>query len=133
MSDCVLDADVVIAVLDRADPHHRVAARAVRSLIADGTRLFLSVVNYAEALVRPAGDPATLRAAVDAINVLRVELVPPTATIARQAAGFRGSGLSLPDGFALATAGTRHSSLATFDRGVRKAARAAGIPLGPMR
>jgi predicted nucleic acid-binding protein len=129
VSSCVLDADVVIAALDRADPQHRVAARAVKSMIADGTRLLLSVVNYAEALVRPAADPATLRAAIDAINVLRVDLVAPTATMVRDAARLRNSGLSLPDGFALATAVARGASLATFDRDLRKAARAAGAPL----
>jgi predicted nucleic acid-binding protein len=129
VSSCVLDADVVIAALDRADPQHRVAARAVKSMIADGTRLLLSVVNYAEALVRPAADPVTLRAAIDAINVLRVDLVAPTATMVRDAARLRNSGLSLPDGFALATAVARGASLATFDRDLRKAARAAGAPL----
>jgi predicted nucleic acid-binding protein len=129
MSACVLDADVVIAALDRSDRHHRAAARALRSMIADGTRVLLSVVNYAEALVRPADDPSTLRAAVDAISALRIELVAPTPRIAQGAAGFRNSGLSLPDGFALATALAREASLATFDRDVRKAARAAGADL----
>src|SRR3954454_23819570 len=101
MSACVLDADVVIAALDRSDRHHRAAAQALRSMIADGTRVLLSVVNYAEALVRPAADRSTLRTAVDAISALRIELVAPTPRIAQRAAGFRSSGLSLPDGFAL--------------------------------
>jgi predicted nucleic acid-binding protein len=128
--DCVLDADVVIAVLDRADLHHRTAARALRGMIGDGTRLLLSLVNYAEALVRPADDIASLRVATDAIHTLGIELVAPTRAISREAARLRSSaGISLPDGFALATAVARSSGLATFDRDVRNAATRAGAEL----
>lgn len=130
MADCVLDADVVIAALDRADSHHRSAARALKAMLADGTRLLLSLVNYAEALVRPADNAETLGAACDAIATLRIELVAPTAQISRDAARLRSSaGISLPDAFALATALARDSTLATFDRDVRKAARRAGAQL----
>jgi predicted nucleic acid-binding protein len=131
MSDCVLDADVVIAALDRGDAHHAAAARLLRRMAADGTRMLLSLVNYAEVLVRPAADPETLRSAVDAIGAMRLELVAPTGPISRDVARFRNSGLSLPDGFALATACARGSSLATFDQSARKAARTAGIQLAP--
>jgi predicted nucleic acid-binding protein len=130
MSACVLDADVVIAALDRADANHRVAARAIRRMTGDGTALLLSVVNYAEVLVRPAREPAALRAAVDAIDALRIELVSPGPAIARDAAGLRGAlGVSLPDGFAVATARARGATLATFDRHVRAALRRADVRL----
>jgi predicted nucleic acid-binding protein len=63
VNGCVLDTDVVIAALDRSDANHRAAARALKRMAGDGTSLLLSLVNYAEALVRPAEDPATMRAA----------------------------------------------------------------------
>src|SRR4051812_773285 len=129
MSVCVLDSDVVIAVLDRRDEHHRSAARAVGRMIAERTDLLLSVVNYAETLVRPAEEEAALSAAVDAIDALGIELVAPTPAIARDAARLRGSGVSLPDGFALATARARRAALATFDRRVRQALRGSGVKL----
>jgi len=33
VTSCVFDTDVVIAALDRADAHHRRAARAIRKLV----------------------------------------------------------------------------------------------------
>ena len=133
MTACVLDADVVIAVLDRRDAHHRSAVRAVTQMLDDGTRLLLSLINYAEALVRPAERADTLRTAVDAIAALGVELVAPTALVAREAARLRTSGASLPDAFALATAVSRGASLAAFDARVRRAARVAGVQVAPAR
>ena len=131
MSGCVLDTDVVIAALDRSDANHAAAARSIRRLVAAGTPLFLSLVNYAETLVRPAENPATLRAAVEAIAGLRIQLVPPTASIARDAARLRASGIGLADGFALATAQARGAAVASFDRRVRRAVKGAGLQLAP--
>ena len=129
MTACVLDTDVVIAALDRSDAHHRAAAKAVRAMIEDGVPMLLSVINYAEVLVRPAEDEATLRAATAAIEALGVEVTPPTAAIARDAARLRGLGISLADGFALATARTQGATIASFDRRVRRALKAAGVEL----
>jgi predicted nucleic acid-binding protein len=126
---CVLDADVVIAALDRADAHHRAAARTLKRLVGERTRLLLSLVNYAEALVRPGEDDITFRAALDALDAMGIELVPPTAAIARDAARLRSSGISLPDGFALATAMAHDTKLAAFDSRVRRVARSAGVAL----
>jgi predicted nucleic acid-binding protein len=120
---------MVIAALDREDAQHRTAAEALKRMLVDGTRLLVSPINYAEALVRPAASAEALRAAVDAIRALGIELAPPTAPIAQRAAGLRHMGISLADSFALATALARRSRLATFDRRVRKAARAAGAEL----
>jgi predicted nucleic acid-binding protein len=133
MTECVLDAYILIAALDNRDAQHSKAAASLRRMLAEGDRLVLSVVNYAEVLVRPAGDRATLNAAVAAIDALGIELVAPSAADAREVAILRNSGLALPDAFALATALTRNAPLATFDRGVRTAARAAGAGLVPAR
>ena len=133
MTPCVLDADFVIAALDTGDAHHRAAARALRAMLVDRTRMLLSLVNYAEALVRPAQRDDTMRAAVDAIDALGVELSVPTGAIARQAARLRTAGISLPDAFAVATALTTGASVAAFDARVRRVARDAGVRVEPAR
>lgn len=120
MTACVLDTDVVIAALDRSDAHHEAAAAAVLAMIEDETPRLLSTVNYAEALVRPAEDEHTLRRAVDAIAALGIRLIAPTPEIARAAARHRGLGVSLADGFAIATAQAHAAAVATFDRRVRR-------------
>lgn len=131
MSVCVLDTDVVIAVLDDEDAHHRAARRAVSLMMERETSLLLSTVNYAEALVRPAEDERLLRVATDAIAVLGVRIVAPTPPLARDAARHRGLAVSLADGFALATAQAHGASVATFDRRVRRALRKLDVALAP--
>ena len=127
MSSCVLDTDVVIAALDRRDAHHLDATKAVRSMIKDETPLLLSLVNYAETLVRPAEDADSLKAATNAIRSLGIKLIAPTAAMARDAARLRALNISLADGFALATAQARGASVASFDRRVRRALPKAGL------
>ena len=129
---CVLDTDVVIAALDRADAHHGAAARAFEHWAADEVELLLCTVNYAEALVRPAESDRSLRAAVDAIAALGIRLLSPDAALARNAARHRGRGISLADGFALATAERSDAHVASFDRRVRRALRPAGLRLCPV-
>ena len=89
----------------------------------------MSTVNYAEALVRPAENEDTLRAAVEALAALGVKAVPPSATIAREAARHRALNISLADAFAVATAASRSASVATFDQGVQRALKALRVPL----
>ena len=94
--------------------------------------LLLSLINYAETLVKPAESEPTLRAAIDAIAALGIRLVAPTPTIARDAARHRALGVSLADGFAMATAVAQTASLASFDRRVRRALPRAGLALSPL-
>jgi predicted nucleic acid-binding protein len=126
---CVLDTDVVIAALDRRDAHHDAAAAAVLRMLDDGIPLLLSTVNYAEALVRPAEQKATLERAVEAIAGLGIRLVAPTPEIARAAARHRALGISLADGFAIATAEVGSAAVATFDRRVRRGLSRLGVGL----
>jgi predicted nucleic acid-binding protein len=128
---CVLDTDVVIAALDRADAHHRAAVLAFGLWADDGVELLLCTVNYAEALVRPAEEERAMRVAVDAISALGIRLRVPDATLARSAARRRALGISLADGFALATAERTSAHLATFDKRVRRVLAPAGISLSP--
>jgi predicted nucleic acid-binding protein len=130
VTGCVLDTDVVIAALDRSDAHHRHAAKLMRALVDAGVPSLLSLINYAEVLVRPAENEASMRTAVAAVEALDIELTPPTATIARDAARLRANhNISLADGFAMATARAHDSSLATFDRRVRRALRSTELEL----
>jgi predicted nucleic acid-binding protein len=129
VSGCVFDTDVVIAALDRRDSHHADAAKAVTAMIEEGTALLLSLVNYAETLVRPTEEEDALRAAVDALGALGIELIAPTPAIALDAARHRGLNISLADGFALATAQAQRASVATFDRQVRRALPKVGLAL----
>lgn len=131
MTACVLDTDVVIAALDRADAHHRAAAEALRAMVDGEVPLVLSSINYAETLVRPAEDESALRTVVAAIDALGIELRPPTPAIARDAARLRSLNISLADGFALATARTLAAGVASFDRRVRRAVESAGLELAP--
>lgn len=129
MSACVLDTDVVIAALDRRDAHHADAAKAIAAMIERETPLLLSLINYAETLVKPAETEDSMRAAIDALSAMGIELISPTPAIARDAARHRALNISLADGFALATAQAQRASLATFDRRVRRALPRAGLEL----
>jgi predicted nucleic acid-binding protein len=131
VSGCVLDTDVVIAALDRRDLHHANAATAIKRLTEDGVLLLLSLVNYAEALVRPAEDERNLKTARDALVALGIRLVAPTPSIAVDAARHRGLNISLADGFALATAQARDAHVASFDRRVRRVLPKVGLQLAP--
>jgi predicted nucleic acid-binding protein len=111
----------VIAALDRADAHHAAAREAYGRFASMRIELTICTVNYAEALVRPAEDERTLRAAVDAISSLGIRISTPDAATTRLAARRRGLGVSLADGFAIATAERLEADLATFDRRVRRA------------
>lgn len=127
MTACVFDTDVVIAALDRSDAHHQAATRLVAELSAAESVLLLSLINYAETLVRPAQDEASLRVAVRAIEAMGIALVPPTPAIARDAARLRGLNISLADGFAVATARARAASVASFDQRVLRALPTLGV------
>ena len=127
----MLDTDVVIAALDRADAHHGAAAAAFTRFAAERVELLLCSINYAEALVRPAEAEDNLRAAVEAIAALGIRVQAPDAPLARLAARRRGLGVSLADGFAIATAERAGADLASFDRRVRRALDPAGLQLSP--
>jgi len=104
----VLDAGVVIAILDAEDRHHVVARSALglRLLASDG--LVLPASAYAEVLVAPQRQGESAVRAVDAfLEALPATIHPVTAEIARVAARLRaehGRRLPLPDALVVATA-----------------------------
>lgn len=104
----VLDAGVVIAVLDASDAHHDAAARAVSEARERGDTLVLPASAYAECLVAPHRRGADAVATVDAfLDALPARIEPATRGVAGVAAELRarhGGGLRLPDALVVATA-----------------------------
>jgi predicted nucleic acid-binding protein len=98
----VLDAGVVIALLDPNDPLHP-AARAALARHA-GDELKLPASAYVECLVGPARR-GRLAAARGAIAALLLDSVPITGQVAEEAAGLRARhpALRLPDALVVAT------------------------------
>ncbi|MEX2546929.1 MAG: PIN domain-containing protein [Chloroflexota bacterium] len=104
----VVDAGVIIAVLDSSDAHHSAARDALHEELDGGSALVLPASAYAEVLVAPFrrdGDSANV---VDSlIDALPATVQPITRAIARAAAELRaqhGSRLRLPDALVVATA-----------------------------
>jgi predicted nucleic acid-binding protein len=104
----VLDAGIIIAVLDADDAHHQVAREALKHALDCGERLALPASAYAEAMVGPQRSGRDAATTVDAfIDALPAVVEPATRDIARAAAALRarhGRALRLPDALVLATA-----------------------------
>jgi predicted nucleic acid-binding protein len=104
----VIDAGVVIAVLDADDAHHSAASDALSAARDRGDRLVLPVSDYAECLVSPSRRGPHAVAMVDGfLDALAARVEPATRPIGAEAAGLRahhGSALRLPDALVVATA-----------------------------
>ena len=102
MALIVLDASVVIALLDPHDGLHPAAMTALARHAGDDLKLPASA--YAETLVGPARR-GQLAAAKGAIDTLLLDIMPITGQVAEEAAGLRARhpGLRLPDALVVAT------------------------------
>ena len=104
----VLDAGVVIAVLDAGDAHHAVAATALTEARDRGDELVIPVSAYAECLVSPSRTGQAAIATVDRfLDGLPARVEPVTRVIGAAAASLRGAhgqSLRLPDALVVATA-----------------------------
>jgi predicted nucleic acid-binding protein len=113
----VLDASVLVALLDPADARHAAATAALRRYAGDDLRVPASA--YAECLTGPAS-AGRLADAKRAIRSLVVEVVPLTEYVAEEAAELRAGhpGLRLADALVVATASVLDADvLLTGDRG----------------
>jgi predicted nucleic acid-binding protein len=104
----VLDASVVIAVLDRSDSHHAAARARLQERLSSRDTLIVPASAYAEILVGPYRRGSEAVDTVDAfLAALPAAIEPATTRVARQAASLRathGERLPLPDAFVIATA-----------------------------
>lgn len=124
MGTLILDASVLIGLLDTAGALHRQAVDDVEAADLAGERLLAPASAYSEALVsfaraRRASD------ARDAIAAMGISVTPMTSSIAEHAAKLRAAHdrLRLPDAIVLATAGELKARLLTYDDGLAKIAR----------
>ena len=104
----VLDAGVIIAILDASDAHHQVAAHALTAARNGGDTLVLPASAYAECLVSPYRRGPEAVAVVNAfVDALPARIEPASRAIASSAAELRArhaGALRLPDALVVATA-----------------------------
>ncbi|WP_419840187.1 type II toxin-antitoxin system VapC family toxin [Candidatus Poriferisodalis sp.] len=117
----IVDAGVVIGHLDRANPHHHAATRALSEAALTAERLMLPLTAFAECLVYPAqaGDDAASRFEA-ALGAIPIGILDADVATARCAAGLRANhrSVKLPDAFVIATAIVHGADvLLTTDRG----------------
>jgi predicted nucleic acid-binding protein len=121
----VMDASVLIAHLNPADPHHEAAT----AILLAGTpgQMLVHTITMAEVLVGGvrAGHGASMRDDLQAAGII---VAPHDDGEPLRLAEMRvGSGLKLPDCCVLDTAIHHRASLATFDEALAAAARKRGV------
>jgi predicted nucleic acid-binding protein len=104
----VVDAGIIIGVLDAADAHHQAAVRVLSTVIHEGDEIAVPASAYAEALVGPARrGPSARRTVDDFLADLAGQVEPITRQAAARAAELRathGKRLRLPDALVVAIA-----------------------------
>jgi predicted nucleic acid-binding protein len=113
----ILDASVLIGLLDTADAHHDRAIDDVEAADREGQQLLLPASAYSETLVAFAR-ARRLDEARQAIAAMGITVVSLTDTIAERAAELRArqDRLRLPDAIVLATAQELGGRLLSYDR-----------------
>lgn len=116
MAALILDASVLIGLLDTADAHHEQAVDDVDSADRSDETLLAAASAYSEALISfaRAGRTADAREAIAAMGITIVAMSEP---IAERAAELRAKHdrLRLPDAIVLATARELDAQLLTYD------------------
>ena len=117
MEALILDASVLIGLLDSADIHHDRAVDDVEAADQEGRQLMLPASAYSETLVAFAR-VRRLEEARRAIAAMGITIVSLTDTIAERAAELRArhTRLRLPDAIVLATAQEMGGNLLSYDR-----------------
>jgi predicted nucleic acid-binding protein len=119
----ILDASVLIGLLDTADAHHSRAVDDVEAADLASERLLAPASAYSEALVSFARARRTDEAR-DAITAMGISVTPMTGPVAESAAELSAAHdrLRLPDAIVLATARELHARLLTYDDDLAKIA-----------
>jgi predicted nucleic acid-binding protein len=120
----VLDASVLIGLLDRDDAHHAAAVDDVDAADLAALSVMTPASAYSEALVAFARTDR-LSDGRDAIANMGITVVPLTGSIAERAAEIRAAHdrLRLPDALVLATAQQHDARLLTYDDQLARFAR----------
>ena len=123
MGALILDASVLIGLLDTADSHHGRAIDDVEVADREGDQLLLPASAYSETLVAFAR-ARRIQEAREAITSMGITVVSLTDTIAERAAELRAHHrqLRLPDAIVLATAQELGGRLLSYDRGLSRLA-----------
>lgn len=104
----VLDASVLIAIVDATDAHHAASRTVVEAARAEGEVFVVPVAAYAEYMVRPYQDDPSMLAFRDGlVDAIPARVEAATREVGRQAAALRarhGRRVPLPDAFIIATA-----------------------------
>ncbi|MCU1528678.1 MAG: hypothetical protein JWP75_2441 [Frondihabitans sp.] len=123
----LLDANVLIGILDASDAHHEAALQVVKE--NEASNFCSSALTIAEALIYPtrAGLQREALTALDDLGIsIRPALIDDPGLTAELRVRY---GLLLADAVVLHEAITTDAQLATFDAGLARAARKAGVPL----
>lgn len=121
----VLDASIVIALLDADDAHHAAADHLLREHLGEG--FAMSALTLAEVLVRPVQTESAERVET-ALRALGVSVLPVASDDALPLARVRATtGVRMPDAVVLHTAQVAGGALATADRALADAARGRGV------
>ena len=108
MALTIVDAGVIIAILNSSDVHHAAARAAVTRARSRGEELAIPASAYAEVLVGPYRQGTSAAAKVDEfLAALPARVEPATREVATTAAKLRaqhGTKLRLPDALVVATA-----------------------------
>lgn len=118
MAVTVVDASLLIALLDANDAHHERATATLADPRLEG--IIVPASAYAETLVGPSRrGPAAVRAVDELLSDLAAEVAPISREIARRAAQLRAAhpSLRLPDALVLATGDVLEATtIVTTDR-----------------
>jgi predicted nucleic acid-binding protein len=123
----ILDASVLIGLLDGADPHHDRAVEEVAAADLAARALITPASAYSESLVAFAR-ASRIADARQAIAGMGIAIAPLTPSIAERAAALRAeqARLRLPDAIVLATAYELDGDLLTYDDNLNSLARTRG-------
>jgi predicted nucleic acid-binding protein len=113
----ILDASVLVGLLDTADSHHDRAINDVEAADREGEQLLLPASAYSETLVAFAR-ARRIQEARETITAMGITVVSLTDTIAERAADLRARHrqLRLPDAIVLATTRELGGRLLSYDR-----------------
>ncbi len=124
----IVDANIIIALLDDQDAQHSVAANLIANTDSD---LLVHEITLAETLVHPyrAGAGALALHLIENLGIRTAESLPGFALYLAEVRAE--TGLKMPDCIGLALAMKLQHDLATFDNRLRNAATRLGLRVRP--